>query len=68
MTPILTIINFYFEKKRGLANGILWSASGISTIVNPTMYRQLIDIYGIHGAMIIEYLCRSQLIPSAKMF
>jgi hypothetical protein len=48
-----TIVNFYFEKKRGLANGIVWSASGISTIVNPTMYRQLIDIYGIHGAMII---------------
>ena len=53
MTPTLTIINFYFEKKPGLANGILWSASGISTIVNPTMYRQLIDKYGIHGAMII---------------
>jgi hypothetical protein len=53
MTPTLTIVNFYFEKKRGLANGILWSASGISTIVNPTMYRQLIDKYGIHGAMII---------------
>jgi hypothetical protein len=30
MTPTLTIVNFYFEKKRGLANGILWSASGIS--------------------------------------
>ena len=53
MTPTLTIINFYFEKKRGLANGILWSASGISIIVNPTMYRQLTDKYGIHGAMII---------------
>lgn len=49
----MTIVNFYFEKKRGLANGILWSASGISTIVIPTMYRQLFDIYGIHGAMII---------------
>jgi hypothetical protein len=38
-------------RNRGLANGILWSASGISIIVNPTMYRQLIDKYGIDGAM-----------------
>ena len=37
--PCATIISFYFEKRRALANGITASASGMGAIVLPFLYR-----------------------------
>ena len=38
-TPCSTIISFYFEKKRALANGITVSASGIGAIAFSVLYK-----------------------------
>ncbi|CAG2184644.1 SLC16A12 [Mytilus edulis] len=51
--PTLSIINFYFDKRRAFANGILTASFGLSSLIYPTLYRKLIDHYGIHGAMLI---------------
>ncbi|VDH99075.1 MFS transporter, MCP family, solute carrier family 16 (monocarboxylic acid transporters), member 12 [Mytilus galloprovincialis] len=51
--PTVTIINFYFEKKRAFANGFLTASMGLSSLTYPFLYRKLIDQYGIHGAMLI---------------
>ncbi|XP_052060083.1 monocarboxylate transporter 13-like [Mytilus californianus] len=51
--PTVTIINFYFEKKRAFANGFLTASMGLSSLIYPFLYRKLIDHYGIHGAMLI---------------
>lgn len=51
--PCTTIISFYFEKRRGLANGLMVSFSGFGSLGFPYMYRALIDYYGLHGALLI---------------
>ena len=51
--PCTTIISFYFEERRSLANGLMVSFSGIGNLVFPYLYRYLIDSYGLHGALLI---------------
>jgi MFS family permease len=47
--PSVTIINFYFEKRRAFANGFLTASMGLASLVYPLLYRTLIDKYGLHG-------------------
>lgn len=51
--PCTTIISFYFEERRSLANGLMVSFSGIGNLIFPYLYRYLIDSYGLHGALLI---------------
>ncbi|KAK3097129.1 hypothetical protein FSP39_006637 [Pinctada imbricata] len=51
--PCTTILNFYFDKHRALANGIVFAGSGIGGFALPFLYRFLLDNYGLHGAMIV---------------
>ncbi|KAK3096980.1 hypothetical protein FSP39_005346 [Pinctada imbricata] len=51
--PCTTLLNFYFEKNRALANGIVVSGSGLGNFIFPFLYRFLLDNYGLHGTMII---------------
>ena len=46
-------VNFYFERRRALANGIVVSAAGVSSIIYPYLYRVLIENYGLTGALLI---------------
>lgn len=48
-SPSSTIISYYFNKNRALANGLAVSASGIGALVFPFLYRYLIDLYGLPG-------------------
>lgn len=48
-SPCSTIISFYFEKHRALANGITVSGSGIGALVLPFLYKYLIETYGLKG-------------------
>ncbi|XP_076111124.1 monocarboxylate transporter 12-like [Mytilus galloprovincialis] len=52
-SPSVTIVNYYFHKKKALANGIVGAASGVSTIVLPVLYRTVFDVYGLHGGLIV---------------
>ncbi|XP_069111528.1 monocarboxylate transporter 12-B-like [Argopecten irradians] len=52
-TPANTIVSFYFEKRRALANSIMISTAGLGSFMFPYLYRFLIDRYGIHGALMI---------------
>ncbi|XP_060065130.1 monocarboxylate transporter 12-like [Ylistrum balloti] len=52
-TPANTIVSFYFERRRALANSIMISTAGLGSFLFPIMYRFLIDRYGIHGALMI---------------
>lgn len=49
----MTIINFYFEKRRGFAVSLMTASMGLASLTYPILYRTLIDIYGINGAMLI---------------
>lgn len=51
--PCTTLINYYFERNRALANGIVLSASGVGGFLFPHIYRFLLDRYALSGAMII---------------
>ena len=51
--PCTTVINYYFERNRALANGIVLSASGVGGFLFPHLYRLLIDNYTLSGAMVI---------------
>lgn len=51
--PCTTLINYYFERNRALANGIVLSASGVGGFLFPHIYRFLLDRYALNGAMII---------------
>ena len=49
----MPLINFYFERHRALANGIVSAASGIGSVVYPYIYRALILEYGFRGALLL---------------
>ncbi|XP_062568096.1 monocarboxylate transporter 12-like isoform X2 [Saccostrea cucullata] len=51
--PCSTLINYYFEHNRALANGIVLSASGVGGFLFPHIYHILIDQYAISGAMLV---------------
>ncbi|XP_045173163.2 monocarboxylate transporter 12-like [Mercenaria mercenaria] len=48
-TPCTTIISYYFDKRRSLANGITVSGSGVGAIALPFLYKYLIGQYGLKG-------------------
>ncbi|KAH3855145.1 monocarboxylate transporter 12-like [Dreissena polymorpha] len=52
-SPCSTIISFYFEEKRALANGVAVSASGVGALVFPFIYQFLIKEFGLHGTFLI---------------
>ncbi|XP_033761912.1 monocarboxylate transporter 12-like [Pecten maximus] len=52
-TPANTIVSFYFERRRALANSIMISIAGLGSFLFPYVNRFLIDRYGIHGALMI---------------
>ena len=49
----MVIINQYFEKKRGLANGIALSGSGIGSMAIPPLMLYTLDSYGLEGTLIV---------------
>ena len=49
----MPLINFYFERHRGLANGIVSAASGIGSVIYPYIYRALILEYEFRGALLL---------------
>ena len=51
--PAGTLINFYFDRRRALANGIVVSASGIGALAYPYLYGIFIDKYGLSGALMM---------------
>ncbi|XP_056006571.1 monocarboxylate transporter 9-like isoform X3 [Ostrea edulis] len=51
--PAAFMIGTYFDRRRELANSILVAASGFGGLVLPPLYRYLLDVYGLQGAMLI---------------
>ncbi|XP_060568979.1 monocarboxylate transporter 12-like isoform X2 [Ruditapes philippinarum] len=45
------IISLYFKKRRTLANGVMYSSGGIAVLSFPSLYRFLIDKYGLSQAL-----------------
>lgn len=51
--PSLVVVAQYFDRHRGLANGIAVSGSGVGTFLIPPLYRYLIDTFGLRGGLIV---------------
>jgi MFS family permease len=51
--PSIIVLSQYFEKRRALANGLAVAGSGVGNFVIPSLYRYLIDQYGLRGCLII---------------
>ncbi|XP_022907738.2 monocarboxylate transporter 12 isoform X2 [Onthophagus taurus] len=51
--PTVYIVTNYFERLRGLANGICISGSAIGSIILPPLLRILLTNYGYRGAVLI---------------
>ncbi|XP_032683346.1 monocarboxylate transporter 3-like isoform X2 [Odontomachus brunneus] len=51
--PTVYIVTSYFEKLRGVANGLCISGSAIGTIVLPPLLQYLLDCFGYRGAVLI---------------
>lgn len=49
--PILSMVNEFWIAKRGMAYGILCSASGVSGAAMPFIVRYLLEEYGYHTAL-----------------
>ncbi|XP_056385873.1 monocarboxylate transporter 9 [Hyla sarda] len=52
-TATVTITCQYFEKRRGLALGIVSTGSSVGTFVYACLQKELISIYGIDGCLLI---------------
>lgn len=49
--PSVVIVNFYFEKKRAIANGITMCGSGVGTLIFTFITEPLLDYFGWKGTM-----------------
>ena len=49
----MIVINQYFEKKRGIANGIALSGSGFGSMAIPPLMLYALDTYGLEGTLLI---------------
>ena len=49
----MIVINQYFEKKRGIANGIALSGSGFGSMAIPPLILYAMDTYGLEGTLLI---------------
>jgi predicted MFS family arabinose efflux permease len=52
-SPCFTVVNFYFKRRRALANGILFFGGGVGTVLFPYLDKFLIDLYGLQGAILM---------------
>ncbi|XP_060071233.1 monocarboxylate transporter 12-B-like [Ylistrum balloti] len=51
--PIFILLGEYFEKKKGLANGVFIAGNSLGGILMPPLYRYVFDQYGLRGGLII---------------
>ncbi|XP_064639397.1 monocarboxylate transporter 12-like [Lineus longissimus] len=51
--PTNVMVNFYFDKRRNLATGIMASGSGLGSLILPLLIQFFIDKYTWRGAMIM---------------
>ncbi|BFZ06798.1 hypothetical protein BsWGS_09837 [Bradybaena similaris] len=51
--PSIIIVNEYFHQKRGIANGIISSGSGVGLLVLGPIINQLLDAYSLDGTILI---------------
>lgn len=51
--PTIILLNKYFDKRSGVANGIALSGSSLGSLSFPILSRYLIDTYGFGGTFII---------------
>ena len=51
--PSIFVLGTYFEKRRAMANGIAISGCCLGGLLCPTLYRYLLDTYGLRGAMLL---------------
>lgn len=52
-TATVTVTCQYFEKRRGLALGIVSTGSSVGTFIYASLQKELISIYGIDGCLLI---------------
>ncbi|KAK3095898.1 hypothetical protein FSP39_020526 [Pinctada imbricata] len=52
-SPVFVMLGHYFDKRRGLANGVCASGSCIGGLVFPPLMRNLLDNYGLRGSLIL---------------
>jgi MCP family monocarboxylic acid transporter-like MFS transporter 13/MCP family monocarboxylic acid transporter-like MFS transporter 12 len=52
-SPCLTVFNFYFKRRRALAMGILLFGGSVGSVLFPYLYKFLIDLYGLQGAILV---------------
>lgn len=51
--PTISIVGFYFEKRRALAVGIAVSGVGMGTFAFPPVIRLLVHMFGYRGAILV---------------
>lgn len=52
-TATVTVTCQYFEKRRGLALGIVSTGSSVGTFIYASLQKELISVYGIDGCLLI---------------
>ncbi|KAJ5142445.1 uncharacterized protein N7515_001232 [Penicillium bovifimosum] len=50
-TPTILFMSEWFDKRKGLAFGIVWAGSGLSGIIFPLAIQWLLDQYGIEATL-----------------
>ncbi|XP_069115455.1 monocarboxylate transporter 14-like [Argopecten irradians] len=51
--PSATLVNTYFDRKRGIAQGIIMAGSGMGVIVLSPLTKILMDYYGWRGVLLL---------------
>lgn len=60
-------INTYFKKRRGIATGLSWTATGLSPVLMPQLITLLMKIYDVHGTVLILSAISLHIIPASLL-
>lgn len=50
-SPCILLMEDWFDKRRGLAFGVMWAGTGLGGVVLPIVMQQLLDRYGFRTAL-----------------
>ena len=64
--PCLMLVDDWFDKKKGLAYGVMWAGSGVSGIVLPIALEHILDRFGfrvtLRGVAVVFFILTTPLI------
>ena len=66
-TPSITMVGYYFDRRRSLANGISSAGGSVGHLTIPVLFTYLLDEYSFQGGLLIYSALLLHVVPAAML-